>query len=82
MCRSAGLAARLEPTNCLTNLDAGSERRPDLAVEGLAPGGRVLLLDATTADPCAVTTLNTFKSHRTIGAAADAGARRKLVEDQ
>ena len=66
MCRSAGLAARLEPTNCLTNLDAGSQDRPDIAIEGLAPGGRVLLVDATTADPSAVTTINTFKSHRII----------------
>ena len=80
MCRSAGLAARLEPTNCLTNLDAGSQDRPDIAIEGLAPGGRVLLVDATTADPSAVTTINTFKSHRIIGAAAEAGARRKRAQ--
>ena len=78
--RSAGLAARLEPTNCLTHQDAGSQRRPDIAVEGLAPGGRVLLVDTTTADPSAVTTLNTFKSHRTIGAAAEAGARKKRAQ--
>ena len=82
LCRSAGLAARLEPTNCLTHQDAGSERRPDIAVEGLASGGRVLLLDATTADPSAVTTLNTFKSHRIEGAAAAAGERRKRAEYQ
>ena len=36
MCRSAGLAARLEPRNCLTNFNAGSQDRPDIAVEGLA----------------------------------------------
>ena len=82
LCRSAGLAARLEPTNCLTHQDPGSERRPDIAVEGLASGGRVLLLDATTADPSAVTTLNTFKSHRIEGAAAAAGERRKRAEYQ
>ena len=82
LCRSAGLDARLEPTNCLTHQDPGSERRPDIAVEGLASGGRVLLLDATTADPSAVSTLNTFKSHRTEGAAASAGERRKLAEYQ
>ena len=82
LCRSAGLAARLEPTNCLTHQDAGCERRPDIAVEGLASGGRVLLLDATTADPSAVTTLNTFKSHRIEGAAAAAGERRKRAEYQ
>ena len=82
LCRSAGLDARLEPTNCLTHQDPGSERRPDIAVEGLASGGRVLLLDATTADPSAVTTLNTFKSHRTEGAAAAAGERRKRAEYQ
>ena len=80
LCRSAGLAARLEPQNCLTNQDAGSQCRPDIAIEGLAPGGRVLLVDATTADPGAVTTLNTFKSHRIIGAAAEAGARKKRAQ--
>ena len=82
MCRSAGLAARLEPTNCLTNLNAGSQDRPDIAIEGLAPSGRVLLVDATTADPSAVTTINSFKSHRILGAAGEAGARRKRAEYQ
>ena len=34
-------------------------------------------MDATTADPGAVTILNTFKSHRIFGAAAETGARKK-----
>lgn len=77
LCRSAGLDSRLEPTGCLTAAAADSLCRPDLAVEGVSTGGRILLLDATTADPGAVTMLNHHKSHRAIGAAARAGAARK-----
>ena len=80
LCRSAGLPSRREPTNCLTQADPGSQRRPDLAVENIASGGRILLVDATTADPAAVTNMNQHKSHRTPGAAAEAAAHRKRTD--
>ena len=77
LCRSS---SSREPTNCLTNNDAGSQRRPDLAVENIFSGGRVLLVDATTADPSAMTNINQHKSHRKPGAAAEAGGSRKRTE--
>ena len=79
-CRSAGLPSRREPINTLTNQAPDSQRRPDLAVENVSPGGRVLLVDATTADPAAVTNMNQHKSHRTPGAAAEAAASRKRTD--
>lgn len=79
-CRSAGLPSRREPKNCLTNQAPDSQRRPDLAVENLRPGDRVLLVYATTADPAAVTNMNHSKSHRCPGAAAEAAASRKRTD--
>ena len=81
-CRSAGLSARLEPTNCLTHRDAGSERRPDIALERLPLRDASSLLDATSAVLSAVTTLSTFKSQRIEGAADAAGKRRKRAKYQ
>ena len=78
--RSAGLLSRHEPTDCLTQADPGSQRRRDLAVEDVTSGGRILLVDATTVDPAAVTNMNQHISHRTPGAAAEAAAHRKRTE--
>lgn len=39
----------------LNECSSDSQRRPDLAIEDLRPGGRFLLVDATTANPSAVT---------------------------
>jgi len=61
----------------LNHQTADSERRPDLAVENLATNGRILLIDITTADPAAPSTLREAKSHKVISAAAQLLEHRK-----
>ena len=79
---SEDAAARGEALNSNIRSPFGARVLVRQAVGGLETSVQSLLLDATTADPSAVTTLNTFKSHRTEGAAAAAGERRKRAEYQ
>ncbi len=71
-CSEAGLKPTTEPQNLLSNQTTGApcQRRPDIAVGGVDPQGRVLLLDVTTTDPGCGRSLNTFHAASRRGGAA------------
>ena len=79
LCGAARLSAVVEPVNCLTAAVSTSSGRPDLLIPGAASGGKDLLVDFTTADAAAKSSLRSpWCSYCFAGAPGEAAELRKV----